>query len=56
MDGAALLKQLEAGYMPNDAACWYADEYGETVDIAEFLEVLEELDLLVKDGEEIAVA
>lgn len=50
-DGAALLRHLEAGHPPNEAARWYAEQYGEQVDIAEFIEVLQELDLIVKDGE-----
>jgi len=53
-DGAALLRRLEAGDSPNTAARWYSEQYGEQVDVAEFLEVLEELELLVKDGEEAA--
>jgi hypothetical protein len=51
VDGAALLRHLEAGHPPNEAARWYAEQYGEQVDITEFIEVLQELDLLVKDGE-----
>jgi hypothetical protein len=53
-DGAALLRRLEAGVPPNEAARWYTEQYGEQVDITEFLEVLEEFDLLVKDGEQAA--
>jgi hypothetical protein len=53
-DGAALLRRLEAGDSPNAAARWYSQEYGEQVDVSEFLEVLEELELLVKEGEEVA--
>ena len=40
VDGAALLRQLEAGSTPSEAARWYSAEYGEQVDISEFLEVL----------------
>ena len=54
-DGAALLRRLESGTTPNDAAHWYREQYGETVDIGEFIEVLDELGLLVKDGEVVAV-
>ncbi|NUP47734.1 MAG: hypothetical protein HOW97_10535 [Catenulispora sp.] len=54
-DGAALLRRLETGESPNAAARWYREQYGEQVDMAEFIEVLEELELLVKAGEEIAV-
>ena len=42
-DGAALLRQLVAGSAPNQAARWYAETYGETVDMAEFLEAMDEL-------------
>ncbi|WP_333768272.1 hypothetical protein [Streptomyces sp. IBSBF 2435] len=56
VDGAALLRRLEAGDSPNTAARWYTETYGEQVDVSEFLEVLEELELLVKDGEEAAEA
>src|SRR5438874_10074715 len=55
-DGAALLRQLESGMPPAEAAGWYRNEYGESVDIEEFLDVLEELDLVVGDGEEVARA
>jgi hypothetical protein len=51
-DGAALLRRLEAGSTPSAAARWYSAEYGEQVDIGEFLEVLEELDLILGEGEE----
>lgn len=54
-DGAALLRRLESGATPNDAAGWYREQYGETVDIGEFIEVLDELGLLVKDGEVVAI-
>ncbi|MDJ0340912.1 hypothetical protein QMK19_09230 [Streptomyces sp. H10-C2] len=53
-DGAALLRRLETGETPNDAARWYNTQYGETVDMVEFLEVLEAFELLVPDGEEVA--
>jgi hypothetical protein len=50
-DGAALLRQLQEGMTPRQGKLWYAERYGEDVDIDEFLAVLDELDLLVKDGE-----
>jgi hypothetical protein len=53
-DGAALLRRLEAGAPPNAAARWYTERYGEQVDMAEFLDVLDELELVVKDGEQVA--
>ena len=54
-DGAHLVRRLEAGHTPNQAAQWYREEYGEPVDIEEFLEILEELDLVVRDGEDAAI-
>jgi hypothetical protein len=54
-DGAALIKRLADGNSPNDAARWYAEEFGETVDMGEFLELLAEFEMLVKDGEQITV-
>jgi hypothetical protein len=53
-DGAALLRQLEAGRPPADAARWYAGQYGQEVDIAGFLEVLGELGLIAAEGEQTA--
>jgi hypothetical protein len=52
-DGAALIRQLAAGSSPNDAARWYTEQFGEQVDMAEFVELLAEFDLLVADGEEV---
>ena len=52
-DGAALLRFLEAGHTPNEGAAWYQATYGETVDIGEFLEILEEFEMIVPDGAEI---
>jgi hypothetical protein len=53
-DGAALLRHLEAGHPPTEAARWYSEQYGEQVDISEFLDVLDELDLIVAEGESAA--
>jgi hypothetical protein len=50
-DGAALLRHMEAGHPPNEAARWYSEQYGEQVDISEFLDVLDDLGLIVNDGE-----
>jgi hypothetical protein len=49
-DGAELLRKLEAGVSPAAAARWYSEQYGEQVDMTEFIEVLEEFELIVKDG------
>ncbi|NUR62099.1 MAG: hypothetical protein HOV87_26070 [Catenulispora sp.] len=54
-DGAALLRRLETGESPNAAARWYTEQYSEQVNMLEFIEVLEELELLVKAGEDVAV-
>jgi len=53
-DGAALLKYLEAGHSPNEGARWYAENYGETVDMVEFLEVLEEFEMILAEGQAVA--
>jgi hypothetical protein len=50
-DGAALLARIAEGGPLGDAVAWYQREYGETVDIDEFLEVLEELGMIVHGGE-----
>ncbi|MGI8668060.1 MAG: hypothetical protein ACR2N4_18850 [Jatrophihabitans sp.] len=42
-DGAALLRELERGCSPRQAADWYAQAYGEPVDVAEFLAAMDEL-------------
>jgi len=55
-DGAALLRRLEAGSPPREAALWYSAEYGEQVDMGEFLEILGDLDLILRDGEVPATA
>lgn len=51
-DGAALLRYLEEGHSPNEGARWYTENYGEQVDIVEFLEVLEEFEMILADGEQ----
>jgi len=50
-DGAALLRQLQAGATEDEAADWYAAQYGESVDVAEFVTALRDLDL-VRDSDE----
>ena len=49
-DGAALLRRLQSGADPRDAAEWYAREFGEPVDIGDFVDALRELGLLRDDG------
>lgn len=46
-DGAELLKELAAGRAPAEAAEWYFRRYGTSVDMAEFLDTLSELDFLL---------
>jgi len=53
VDGAALLRFLESGHSPNEGARWYAENYGEQVDIVEFLEVLAEFEMILADGQEV---
>lgn len=46
-DGAALLRELEAGRTPRDAQVWFESTYGIGVDIVDFLGAISELDLLL---------
>ncbi|WP_051385737.1 hypothetical protein [Actinokineospora inagensis] len=50
-DAAALLARLADGVPLGEAAAWYEREYGESVDVADFLAVLAELDVLLGAGE-----
>ncbi|RZB17447.1 hypothetical protein StrepF001_22375 [Streptomyces sp. F001] len=50
-DGVALLRELESGRTPSDAAAWYAERYGEPVDMAEFLTTLRELGFVRQEGD-----
>jgi hypothetical protein len=54
-DGAAVLRQLEAGRTPEAAAAWYESTYNERVDIAEFLEAMTELGF-VRGASEVVTA
>lgn len=45
-DGAALLKQLQAGLAPQEAAAWYQQRYGESVDMQDFLSILHDLQFI----------
>ncbi|MDI5961542.1 hypothetical protein [Streptantibioticus silvisoli] len=51
-DGAALLRRLEAGATPAEAAAWYRETYGEPVDMADFCDTLGELGFLRAAGED----
>jgi len=55
-DGAALVRELAGGRPPADAADWYADTFGERVDMQGFLATLHELRLVRSEDEpEVAV-
>ncbi len=45
-DGAALLRRLQDGSTLDLAAAWYQDQYGEAVDIEQFVATLDELGLV----------
>jgi hypothetical protein len=50
-DGAALLRHLEGGVAPDQAASWYQRTYGESVDMAEFIAALQELGFVRDPGD-----
>src|SRR5580692_3744424 len=50
-EGAGLLRRLEEGLTPGEAADWYERTYSESVDIDGFLDDLAELDFLRDPGE-----
>lgn len=50
-DGAELLKRLQEGLSPREAAQWYEEQYGETLDVVDFLETLRELQFVRGEGE-----
>ncbi|MFD9794173.1 hypothetical protein ACFWXK_24850 [Streptomyces sp. NPDC059070] len=54
-DGAALLRRLADGHPAEEAARWYLGEFGESVDIGDFVSTLRELGF-VREGSEAAVA
>ncbi|MEO3746741.1 hypothetical protein [Plantactinospora sp. B5E13] len=51
-DGAELVRRLAAGTTPRQAAQWYADTYGEPVDVAELLDTLAELEFIRPAGDD----
>jgi hypothetical protein len=51
-DGANLLRELARGVPPSEAASWYARQYGQPVDMVDFLGAMAELDFLAAPGEE----
>ncbi|QFZ19660.1 hypothetical protein [Saccharothrix syringae] len=50
-DGAALLRRLVGGAPPAEAARWYAETYGEPVDVVDFAADLAELGFVRGEGE-----
>jgi hypothetical protein len=50
VEGAALLERLTRGATPADAAGWYAETYGETVDMPDFLQTLDGLGFVQPTG------
>jgi hypothetical protein len=50
-DGAYLLKHLQAGTAPEIAARWYQEQYGEPIDLADFLDTLRDLHFLREGAE-----
>lgn len=42
-DGVALLQQMQAGLSPEQAAQWYEEQYHDSVDMNDFLEMLRDL-------------
>ncbi len=53
-DGAALVRKMEEGLSPADAAAWYESEYGEPVDVADVVEALYELEF-VRTSDDISI-
>lgn len=51
-DGADLLRMLENGTPPRQAAQWYLETFGESVDISDFVADLVELGFVRQQGEE----
>jgi len=52
-DGVALLKQLQAGMSPQAAEAWYQQQFGESLDLADFIATLRDLQFLQEEGEEV---
>jgi len=52
-DGVELLKQLQTGMHLQAAEVWYQEQYGESLDLADFIETLRDLQFLQEEGEEV---
>nr|WSX50010.1 hypothetical protein OG409_14315 [Streptomyces sp. NBC_00974] len=50
-DGAALVRRLQEGATPAQAADWYEDTYGERADVGDVVEALQELGFVRAEGE-----
>ncbi|MEZ0113868.1 hypothetical protein ABH920_007902 [Catenulispora sp. EB89] len=55
-DGAELLRRLSHGMRVPDAAAWYEGEYGEQLDVDDFVESMREVGFVRADGEPVAIA
>ena len=55
-DGAALLRRLSEGMPVGEAADWYRTEFGESIDMDDFVEALHELGFIRAAGESVVVA
>ncbi|MFB7468784.1 hypothetical protein ACFCZ1_35765 [Streptomyces sp. NPDC056224] len=55
-DGAELVRRLQEGATPAQAADWYEAEYGERADVADVVEALHELGFVRAEDEEPAAA
>lgn len=55
-DGAALLRRLAEGTSPHEAAAWYEAQFGESVDMEDFIDTLRELGFVRAAGERPAEA
>lgn len=53
-DGAELVRRLQEGATPAQAADWYEDTYGERADVGDVVEALHELGFVRVEGEEAA--
>lgn len=50
VEGAELLKQMQKGLSPTQAAEWYMQQYHESIDIEDFLATLQDLQFISEEG------